>query len=462
MFPKRKISNYRREEQSMSGKRFFSRAQLRRLIIPLLVEQLLVMLVGMLDTVMVSSAGEAAVSGVSIVNEVNYLVITILSALAAGGAVIVSQYIGNRDQKNSSLSASQLTMISFVISTVLMIVCLVFCRSILNTLYGSVAPDVMEAAVTYFWITALSFPFLGVYNSISALYRSMNETKVTMFVSIIMNVINIVGNYFGVYVFHMGVAGVAWPTLISRAVAAVIIGVMSLREENQVRVVMKDVFMFRWDIIQRILNIAIPNAIENGLFQVGRVIVTIFISGYGTSQIAANGVANSFSTLAIISSAAMQLAIVTVVGQCVGANDYDQAQYYMKHMMITAYIMGLFNNILVLLIMPYGLQLYTLTPETARIVTTIMYWNALATTLLHPMSFVLPNALRAAGDARFTMIVGIVSMFATRISLAFVFGTVLKMYVLGTYFAMFCDWVTRIICFVWRWKSGRWKNFRAI
>ena len=442
--------------------KMFSNRALFRLFAPLLVEQLLLMLVGMVDTIMVSSAGEAAISGVSIVNDVNNLMIQLLAALSGGGAVVVSQYLGLGDKKQTIRSASQLVMISSLIAFGICVISLLSYKQVLQLLYGSVEPDVMQAARTYYWITALSFPVLGIYNAGTAVFRSMGRTNTTMFVSILMNTINIIGNYIGVFVLHMGVAGVAWPTLISRAVAAVIIGVMSLREENQVRVVMKDVFMFRWDIIQRILNIAIPNAIENGLFQVGRVIVTIFISGYGTSQIAANGVANSFSTLAIISSAAMQLAIVTVVGQCVGANDYDQAQYYMKHMMITAYIMGLFNNILVLLIMPYGLQLYTLTPETARIVTTIMYWNALATTLLHPMSFVLPNALRAAGDARFTMIVGIVSMFATRISLAFVFGTVLKMYVLGTYFAMFCDWVTRIICFVWRWKSGRWKNFRAI
>lgn len=442
--------------------RMFSNQQLRRLIGPLLVEQLLVMLVGMMDTVMVSSAGEAAVSGVSIVNEVNYLVITVLSALAAGGAVIVSQYLGNNDKANSDKSASQLIMIAFLISTALMVICLIFCRQILMLLYGSVSSDVMEAAVTYFWITTLSFPFLGLYNCGSAMYRSMNATKVTMVVSIIMNTVNIIGNYIGVYIFHMGAAGVAWPTFLSRVIAALILCTLAFNQGNAVSIEWKNILAWNSDILKRILKIAVPNSIENGLFQFGRVVVTIFIATYGTSQIAANGVANSFSTLAIIASAAVQLAIVTVVGQCVGANDYKQAQYYMKKMIKIAYISGLVNCLLVLAVMPIGMKMYTLTPETEKIVTEIMYWNCLATALLHPLSFVLPNGLRAAGDAKYTMIVGVVSMFVVRISMAYLLGSVLQLFVLGTYFAMFLDWCARIACFTLRYHSGKWMNYRAI
>lgn len=442
--------------------RMFSNAQLKRLILPLLVEQLLIMLVGMIDTVMVSSVGEAAVSGVSIVNEVNFLVITILSALAAGGAVIVSQYLGNRDKENADLSASQLVLVATLIAVGLTVLCLVFCKQILQLLYGSVAPDVMEAAITYFWITTLSFPFLALYNSASAMYRSMNATKSIMYVSIIMNTINVVGNYFCIYHLNMGVAGVAWPTTISRMVAAFLLCGMAFSKTNPVSIEWKNIFSWHGSLIKRILNIAIPNAVENSLFQFGRVVVTIFIATYGTSQIAANGVANSFSTLSIIVSGAMQLAIVTVVGQCVGANDYEQANYYMKKMLWIAQILGTINCVLVLLAMPYGMKLYTLTDATVEIVKVIMYWNALFTALLHPLAFVLPNGLRAAGDAKFTMVVGVLSMFLTRITLAYLLGTVCHMYVLGVYFAMFSDWVVRIICFVYRWKSEKWKNFRAI
>lgn len=442
--------------------RMFSNAQLRRLIGPLFVEQLLVILVGMMDTVMVSSAGEAAVSGVSIVNEVNYLVITVLAALAAGGAVIVSQYLGNNDKKNADLSASQMMLIAFLVSTLLMAVCLIFCRGILMLLYGSVSSDVMDAAVTYFWITTLSFPFLAFYNCASAMYRSMNATKVTMVVSMIMNAINIAGNYVGVYLLHMGAAGVAWPTLFSRMFAALMLCILAFQQENAVSLNWQSILTWQGDVIRRILKIAVPNSIESGLFQFGRVVVTIFIATYGTSQIAANGVADSFSNLTIISSSAMQLAVVTVVGQSVGANDYIQADYYFKKMLKIAYITGAANCLLILAILPLGLKMYTLTPETAQIVLVIMIWNCIATPLLHPLSFVLPNALRASGDVKYTMIVGIISMFVIRISLAYVLGSVLHLYVLGTYFAMFTDWIVRSTCFFLRYQSGRWKNFRAI
>lgn len=442
--------------------KMFSNAQLRKLIIPLLVEQLFVMLVGMLDTVMVSSAGEAAVSGVSIVNELNFLVITILAALAAGGACIISQYLGNNDKENAGLAASQLMIVSFVFSVIFMTVNLVFCQRILNFLYGGVSPDVMAACTTYFWITALSFPFLGLYNCASAIYRSINETKVTLVVSIIMNVINIIGNYIGVFILHLGVAGVAWPTLVSRMTAALILCWLSFDQRNVVYVCWKKILAWHADMIRRILSIAIPNSIENGLFQFGHVIMMIFISSYGTSQIAAYGVADNLSALAIVAASAMTLAIVTVIGQCVGANDYRQAEYYMKKMVKISVIGSCLNCLIVFLLLPAALKVYTLTPETADLVLQLMYWYCAVGAVLQPVAFVLPSGLRAAGDAKYTMIVGVASMFGVRILLAYIFGTVLHLYVLGTFFAMFLDWVCRIILFTIRYRSGKWKNYRVI
>ena len=443
-------------------KKMFSNAQLRKLIIPLLFEQLFVMLVGMLDTVMVSSAGEAAVSGVSIVNELNYLVITILAALAAGGACIVSQYLGNQDRDNANLTASQLMTVSCVFSISFMIINLVFCDTILQFLYGGVSADVMAACRTYFWITALSFPFLGVYNCASAVYRSMNETKVTMLVSVLMNLINIAGNYVGVFVLHMGVAGVAWPTFFSRMIAACILCGMSFQSSHLVSISWKNILAWHSDVIRRVLGIAIPNSIENGLFQFGHVIMMVFISSYGTSQIAAYGVSDNLSALAIIGSSAMTLSIVTVIGQCVGANDYVQADYYMKKMLKISVIISTFNCFLIFLLVPTALQLYTLSSETAGLVTQLMFWYCIFCAVLQPVAFVLPSGLRAAGDAKYTMIVGVLSMFAVRISLAYLFGTVFQMYTLGTFFAMFLDWICRILFFSLRYRSGKWKNYRAI
>ncbi len=442
--------------------KLFTREQLIKLIAPLIVEQLLVLFVGMLDTLMVSHAGEAAVSGVSIVNEVNYLIITILTALSAGGAVVVSQYIGNNNQDKAGLAASQMMMISTATGLVMMGISVIFCKQILNLLYGSVEKEVMKNAVTYFYITALSFPFLGIYNSASAIYRSMNETKQIMYVSIIMNIMNMTGNAIGVYGLHLAAAGVAWPTLISRMTAALLLGTRTFYKGNLIHVDMRQLFSIHKDMIHKILKIAVPNAIENGLFQFGRIIVTIFIAAYGTSEIAANGVADSLTNLALVTAGAMQLAIVTVIGQCTGAGDYDQAEYYFKKLLIWSYILAAVNCFIVFLILPVTIQLYSLSEETAEIVRQLMLTYLIADVLIEPLAFVLPNGLRAAGDARFTMITGVLSMFIVRISLAYVLGTVMHMHVLGVYLAMYCDWIVRMICFVIRYKSGKWKAYRLV
>ena len=429
---------------------------------PLLIEQLLAMLVGMVDTVMVSSAGEAAISGVSIVNDLNNLVIALLSALAGGGAVIVSQYLGHGDRELTRKAASQLVMIAFVISTVLGLFCVAFHTGILQVLYGSVEADVMTSAKEYFWITALSFSFLGVYNSAAALFRSMNETRSTMNVSILMNVINVIGNYIGVYVLHLGAAGVAWPTLISRIVAAVVMVGMAFNPRRAISIAWNDILAWNRELIRKILSIAVPNGIENGLFQLGKVIVSIFVATYGTSQIAANGVSNSLSTLCYVSEMAIQLASVTVIGQCVGANDYEQAEYYVHKLIRIAWIMAAVNNLLVYLAMPYALSLYSLSSETLKIAETILTMECIAVTTIHAPAFVLPTCIRAAGDAKYTMYVGVGSMFGARVLSAYLLGTVLGMGVVGTRIGMYIDWGVRIIFFVYRWRSGKWKLYRLV
>ncbi len=443
-------------------KHLFSNEQLRRLIIPLILEQLLAMLVGMVDTIMVSSAGEAAISGVSIVNDVNALAINLLAALAGGGAVIVSQYLGNHDRKNADLAASQLVLIATVISGGIAVLCIAFHRQILGVLYGSVASDVMEAACTYFWITALSFPFLGIYNSSAAIFRSMSMTKTTMYVSFVMNFINVVGNYIGVILLKMGAAGVAWPTLISRAVAAVIMVYLAFDASHPLSLSWKNIFSWHANILKRILNIAVPNSIENGLFQFGKILVSSIVSTFGTSQIAANGVANSLVTLAYTTEMSMNLAVVTVVGQCVGANDYDEAKYFIRKLVKWAWVMAIVSNMMLMFMFPIALNFYTLSAETAAITRRIASMECIAVALMHAVAFVLPTSLRAAGDARFTMYVGVCSMFAARVGGAFVFGRILGLGVIGTRLAMYLDWVVRIIFFVHRYRSGKWMNYRAI
>lgn len=440
----------------------FTNQDLKKMIVPLVAEQILLMLVGMADTMMISYAGEAAISGVSLVDMVNNLVICILSAIATGGAVIVSQYLGNQEHKQAQFAASQLMLLAFLSAFVVMLVCLFFHRQILRLFFGSVQPDVMQAAITYFFISALSFPFLGLYNAGAALFRSMGKTKTTMYVSILMNIINVVGNAVGVLILHLGVVGVAVPTLISRAVAAVVMLVLALNPHRAVSVSWQN--MFSWDrtMMHRIIRIALPNGIENGLFHFGRVLVTSIVALFGTSQIAANGVANSVDQFAIIVVNAINLAIVTVVGQDVGARRYDLAKKDIKKLMKLAYLMTAILNLVVFVLLNPILQLYTLSIEARQIAYVLIISHNLLALLLHPTSFVLANGIRASGDVRYTMYVGIASMIVFRLGTAYVFGILLNWGVYGVWLAMGADWLCRSVAFLIRFISGKWEHYRAI
>jgi len=440
----------------------FTCEDLRKLIFPLVIEQILIMLVGMADTIMVSYAGEAAISGVSLVDMINYLFTTIFAAIATGGAVIVSQYLGSRDKEMASESAGQLYTIAGLISFVCAAVCLIFHRGILRLLFGSIEQDVMTAAVTYFIVTACSFPFLGIYNSGSALFRSMQKTDVTMYVSILMNVINVIGNAVGIFVMHAGVMGVAVPTLISRMVAAVVITALAFQAKNKVYIRWSSVFCWKKNTIRRILHIGIPNGIENGLFALGKVLVVSIIALFGTTQIAANGVSNSINQIAIVVVNAINLAIVTVAGQCVGANDYEQSKKYIKDLMKISYVSTAVLGVLVCLALPVIRSFYELTDETWKLSCILIVMHNIMAILLHPTSFNLSNALRAAGDVKFTMYVGIASMLVFRLGVAVLCGIVFNMGIIGVWIAMGMDWLGRSIAFVIRYRSGRWKEFRVI
>ena len=440
----------------------YSNRALKRLLVPLVIEQVLVMLVGMVDTVMVASAGEAAVSGVSLVDMVNYLIITVMAALTTGGSVIISQYAGSRQPEQAERSAGQLMTVTLLLSAAILAVCLLGRDAILRLFFGSVEADVMAAAQTYFMITACSFPFLGIYDAGAALYRVMGKTSVTMHVSLAMNVVNVAGDFIGVSVLHAGVAGVAVPTLLSRAFAAVVMSRLAFRRQNSIPLYWHHILMWDTPVVRRILHIAVPNGVENGLFALGKVLVTSIVAGFGTVRIAANGVANSVDQIAVIVVNAVNLAMVPVVGQCVGASDYTQAAHYTKKLMKISYISTAVLGLAVCVLLPVLLPLYGLSADTLRLAALlIVLHNALAL-LLHPTSFNLANSLRAAGDARFTMIVGICSMIVFSLGSALLFGKLLRLRIVGVWIAMGMDWLARSIAFTIRYKNGKWKEKRAI
>ena len=440
----------------------FSNQDLRNLILPLIVEQALNLLVGVADSMMVSYAGEAAMSGVALVDMYAFLVNTVLAAIGGGGAVVVSQYIGNRSHDRANHSAGQLIMLAAILSTIVMGFTLIAHRGILELFYRSVQPDVMAAADQYLLITAFSYPFLGIYNASTALFRSMEKTNRTMQVSILMNVINVVGNAIGIFGLHAGVAGVAVPTLLARMTAGLVMTGMAFNQKNEIFITWKSILTVEKEYIRRILHIAIPNGIENGLFALGRMLVTSVVSLFGTSQIAASSASLSVGTIAIIVCSANNLATVTVIGQCVGAGEYDQAEYYMKKILKISYTGVIALTILMEIALPWILGMYELSAEAYHYAIILVTIHNVGACFIHPLSFNMANGLRATGDARYTMIVGMISMLFFRVGAAVLFGIILNFQVMGVWFAMISDWLARSTAFVWRFRSGKWRNYRAI
>lgn len=440
----------------------FSKKQLQKLILPLIVEQVLAITVGMVDTMMISYAGESAISGVSLVDMINVLLINIFAAVATGGAVVVSQYLGHGNRKNACRAAEQLVTVSVVISTGLMLISLLFRGQILRLLFGTVEADVMENAMIYFLISAFSFPFLGVFNACAATYRSMGNSRISMLVSAGMNIFNAIGNAILIFGFQMGTAGAALSTLAARVLGAVVMMILIMNQENDVYVVFRNLFSWEKSMVHRILHIAVPNGVENGLFQFGRVLVVSIISQFGTAQIAANAVANNLDSMGCIAGQAMNLAMITVVGQCMGAGEKDQAVWYTKKLWKFTYKITAMVNSIILLSLPLILNIYSLSPE-ARWYAFILVWiHDGCAILLWPTSFTMPNALRASGDVKFTMIVSVASMFIFRIGFSVILGVHLGLGAIGVWIAMVFDWLCRVSFYTWRFLSRKWLNFKVI
>ncbi len=439
----------------------FTRRDLIRLIIPLVIEQILGVTIGMADSVMVSSVGEAAVSGVSLVDSLNILFINIFSALATGGAVIASQYIGRQDLKNACSAAKQLLYITTLIALTVMSAALLFQRPCLS-IFGKVDTDVYENCRTYLILSALSYPFLAAYNSGAALFRAMGNSKVSMFTSLLMNLINICGNAITIYGLKWGVAGAAFASLVSRATGAVIMVVLLHNHNNLIHIERLLHPELRLNLIKSILKIGIPNGLENGMFQIGKILVASLVASFGTIAIAANAVANNISSVEVLPGSAIGLAMITVVGRCVGAEDYAQAKKYTGKLMLTTYIcMGAICSVMFFLT-PTVVGFFHLSEPTMKLAVEVAQSYALWAMAIWPCSFTMPNALRAANDVKFTMIVSIISMWVSRIGLSYVFGKWMNMGLMGVWLAMYCDWIGRTTLFLWRFFSGKWKNRQVI
>lgn len=431
------------------------------MILPLLMEQFLLMLVGLADTMVVSYAGEAAVSGVFLVNSFNTIFINLFTALASGGAVVVSQYIGRRDMKMASESSSQLLMVATVFAVVISIPVLIWKVPLLKGLFGKVEPDVMEACKTYLRISVYSFPALGIYNAGTALYRSIGKTSVTMKISIVSNLINVAGNLIGVFVFRAGVAGVAYPSLIARTFSAVVITLLCFREK-EVRYVGRWIFQWNRELLKKMLSIAIPNGVESGIFQFVKVALSSVVALFGTYQIAANGISQSIWSVAALISVTMGPVFITVIGQCMGAGDIRQAEYYFRKLTKVTVCISVAWNTLIFLITPLLIKIFAVSRQTGQMILYLVLIHNIANAVVFPFADPLGKGLRAAGDAMFTMGISLFTTIGVRLILSILLGIVLDLGVIGIALAMCLDWTVRGVIFWIRFRQGKWKTYRVI
>lgn len=436
----------------------FSSVDVRRIYIPLLMETLLNATVGIADTMMVARAGEAAVSGVSCFNTIQNLMIALFMAFGTGGAVVVGQLIGMRNKERASYASKQLLYLTLTVSLVLAGVFMVIREPILHMVYGTIEEDVFRSASLYAIPILISLPFMASMSALNALFRAMGKTKITMDVSIIANVVNVIGNAFCIIVLHWGAFGVGFATLLSRVVASLILFVRITDKKLPVRI--NQILKFEPDLkmMSTILRIALPSGLENSIFHLGKIVMISTIAYCGTPSIAAFAVLDNIGTFSNMSGQAANLSMLTLCGQCCGAKEYDQARYYAWLLLKITYLSMLSVAIVLAIIMPFVVSIYGYGEETYRLTVQVCLEYLVYSTLFWPMSFTLPSALKAAGDVNFTMIASISSMWLFRVFFARFLGITLGMGLRGALLGMYIDWIVRGTLFLLRFRSGKWET----
>ena len=440
----------------------FSRKFLFMLIVPLIAEQFLAITIGMVDTMMVASVGEAAVGAVSIVDSISHLMVQLFASFATGGAVVASQYLGRKDQVSANESAKQLFILSLSVATLLLILCMPIRKNIISFIFGSIEADVLQNSTVYFSYILLSLPFLASYNACAALFRSMGNSKVSLIVSTLMNITNIVGNAYFIFTLKMGVAGAGLATLLSRMLAATIMIILISNKNNIIFIHKIWKFEWHWHKVKKILQIGIPTGIEGSIFHIGRLMVQNFIASFGTVALAANAISNSVASLANIPGRGINMASITIIGQSLGAKRPEMATFYGKRLLFMAYVSIALITIPLFILAPSVVQIFNLSAEATILASNIIRTAMVASTLIWPFSFTIPNFLRAAGDVKYTMVVSMFSMWVFRVGSSYVLSFYLGFGVYGVWFGMYIDWLCRGIFYIIRFSRGKWKTKKVI
>jgi putative MATE family efflux protein len=437
---------------------YFSNRALKRLIVPMIIEQFLAILVGMSDSIMVATVGEHAVSGVSLVDNIFILLIYLFAALATGGAVVMGQYLGQNKHEKANRAVNQLILFTALFAICIMIGLYLARNLILHRVFGAIEANVMEASKTYLLIVSASIPFIALYNAGAAVFRTMGNSKVPMYLSMMMNAINVGGNAILIFGFGMGVAGAATSTLVSRVISAVAIILLLCSPEHLLHLERPFSFKLDFGMLKKIAYIGIPNGLENGMFQLGKIMVLSMITGFGTAAIAANAVSNIIATFQVLPGMSVGMAVITVCSRCVGAGDYEAARYYTRKILKLVHILIIVFSVTTLVALPGIMHLYNLSDDAMTFTKQIIWYHGICCMLIWPEAFTLPNTLRAASDVKFCMILSIISMWVFRIAFSYIIAVRMGMGVLGVWIAMTIDWAVRAVLFIIRYRGKRWQH----
>ena len=441
---------------------FFSNKALFYLFIPLFIEQSLEFFVGLADSIMVASLGEVAISGVSLVDFLMQLLIFSFSALATGGAVIAGQYLGDNKIRQAQNASNQLIWFSAISSLAFMLIILIVKSYLISILFGQIETDVWNNANSYLMIVALSIPFIAIYNAGAAIFRTTNDAYLPMRIMLVCDILNVIGNAICIYYIGWDVRGVAVPTVIARFLAAVVI-VYRLLDKNYILHIKKTLrHKFDLAMLKNVLNVGIPYGIENGLFQLGRILVLSLVSTFGTVAIAANSVGYAIGIFSVLPGFAINLGLTAVISRCVGANDYDQAKYYNKKIILIVFISHLIINIIIFALLPLVLDIYQLSAKTASMTSEMVIWHGIFAIIIWPLAFTLPSTFRGAGDSKSVMYISLFVMFTCRIALSYIIADYFDIGVFGTWIAMFIDWYVRAAIYIYRYFSGKWMEYRVV
>lgn len=444
------------------GNLLYPNKALLTLLFPIVVEQLLNSFMGMADTMMVSNVGSAAISAVSLVDSINNLVIQVFAAMATGAAIICSQYLGNRDEEGCNRAAKQVVLTVFAISTALMIFGLIFRKPLLSFVFGEIEPEVMTLSQDYFLVTAISYPFLALFNAGSAFFRAGGNSKFPMQVSLYSNLLNIAGNALLIFGFDMGVTGAALSTLFSRIVSAIVVFYF-LRKPKQV-IVLTGYAKIRPDmpLIAKILAIGVPAGIENGMFQLGKLAIQSTVSTMGTVAIAAQAMANILEMVNGIFGVGVGIGLMTLVGQAIGAGRNEEAKYYIVKCTKIGLVGILVSCLVVLGITRPVLWLAGMEQASADLCFECVVAITIAKPLFWAFSFIPAYGMRAAGDVKFSMITSTITMWCLRVALCIFLVRHFGMGPMAVWYGMFADWALRGVIFALRFRSGKWLHAKLV